>query len=176
MKHWIKCSPTNTAVPTLVASAVFMVFSASTLAAAQPGNGSPPVNASPRATAHTGEVVVILAKEEAGTVDPTLASMTALRRPPFDSFRSLSRLSRSEIQLGVGQEQDVLLPNGRRVRLKLEQVLPNGKLRIRASINRPDKKDYLPLLQVVATPGDPFFVVGQSHQGGTLIVGIKVTP
>jgi len=56
----------------------------------------------------------------------------------------------------------------------LQQEMPNGRFRVRVSINRPNQRDYLPLLQVVASPGDPFFVAGQSHAGGTLVIGVRV--
>ncbi len=52
--------------------------------------------------------------------------------------------------------------------------MPNGRYRVRVSINRPEQNDYLPLLSVVASPGDPFFVAGQRHQGGTLVIGVRV--
>jgi hypothetical protein len=32
----------------------------------------------------------------------------------------------------------------------------------------------LPLLQVIASPGEPFFVAGQKHEGGTLVIGVRV--
>ncbi|MEM9192370.1 MAG: hypothetical protein AAGF12_24560 [Myxococcota bacterium] len=121
-----------------------------------------------------GEVMVVLAKEDAGTIDPTLRNMPALRRPPFDSFRSMQVLSRPRVQLRVNTPATVNLPNGRRVQIVLQQVMPNGRYRVRVSINRPEQNDYLPLLQVVASPGDPFFVAGQSHQGGTLVIGVRV--
>ena len=38
------------------------------------------------------EVLVILAKEEPGEIDPQLKKLTALRRPPFNSFRSMKIL------------------------------------------------------------------------------------
>ena len=52
--------------------------------------------------------------------------------------------------------------------------MPDGRLRVRVSINRPNQTDYLPLLQVLASPGDPFFVAGQAHDGGTLVIGITL--
>jgi hypothetical protein len=122
----------------------------------------------------SAEVQVILAKEEQGTIDPALRDQAALRRAPFDSFRSMQILSRPRVQLRVNEPQTVQLPNGRRLQLILQQVLPDGRFRVRASINRPNENDYLPLLTVVASPGDPFFVVGQSHDGGTLLVGVRV--
>jgi hypothetical protein len=122
------------------------------------------------------EVLVVLAKEEAGEVDPQLQKLTALRRPPFNSFRSMKILSRPKLTLVSGRDALVPLPNGRRVKLTLLRVMPDGRYKVRAAINRPDKSDYLPLLQVVASAGDPFFVAGQSYQGGTLVVGVIVDP
>jgi hypothetical protein len=130
------------------------------------------VEAQPRSVA--GEVLVILAKEEEGAIDPALRDQAALRRAPFDSFRSMEILSRPRVNLRVNEPQTVQLPNGRRLQLILQQVLPDGRFRVRASINRPNENDYLPLLTVVASPGDPFFVVGQSHSGGTLLVGVRI--
>lgn len=122
------------------------------------------------------EVLVVLAKEEQGEIDPQLKKLTALRRPPFNSFRSMKILSRPKVTLKPGKDALVSLPNGRRVKLTLLRVMPDGRYKVRAAINRPDKSDYLPLLQVVASAGDPFFVAGQAYQGGTLVVGVIVDP
>ncbi len=121
-----------------------------------------------------GEVLVVLAKEQAGQIDPALAHVAALRQPPFNAFRSMQVLSRPHVRLTMGHPQEVSLPNGRKLRLELEQVMPDGRFRVKVSINRPNQHDYLPLLQVVASPGDPFFVAGQGYQGGTLVVGIRL--
>lgn len=122
------------------------------------------------------EVLVVLAKEEAGEIDPQLKKLTALRRPPFNAFRSMKILSRPKLKLTPGKDALVSLPNGRRVKLTLIRVMPDGRYKVRAAINRPNKTDYLPLLQVVASAGDPFFVAGQTYQGGTLVVGVIVDP
>ena len=39
-----------------------------------------------------------------------------------------------------------------------------------------DGNSFLPLLEVNAKPGEPFFVAGQTYKGGTLVIGIKVNP
>ena len=122
----------------------------------------------------SGEVLVVLAKEEAGEVDASLREVAALRRPPFDAFHSMSVLERPRISLRINQPTTVNLPNGRRLQIVVQQVLPDGRYRVRVSINRPEQNDYLPLLQVVAAPGDPFFVAGQRHEGGTLVIGVRV--
>ncbi len=120
------------------------------------------------------EVVVILAKEEAGSIDPSLSDIAALSRAPFNAFRTMRVLERSREQLRVAVDRDIELPNGRTLRIRLQRVMPDGRYRVRVSINRPDADAYLPLLQVVASPGDPFFVAGQSHDGGTLVIGIRL--
>lgn len=134
------------------------------------------VSASAAAQTVPAEVIVILAKEEAGGIDPQLKKLTALSRPPFNSFRSMRVVSRPRVKLTKGRDTLVPLPNGRRLKLTLMRVMPNGRYRVKASINRPQKADYLPLLQVVASPGDPFFVAGQAYKGGTLVVGVTVDP
>lgn len=120
------------------------------------------------------QVLVVLAKEEAGSIDAALKDEPALRRPPFNSFRSMKVLSKPEISLRVKKPEEVTLPNGRKLRLSVERVMPNDRYRVKVSINRPDQKDYLPLLQVVASRGDPFFVAGQSYKGGTLVIGVRI--
>jgi hypothetical protein len=121
-----------------------------------------------------GEVFVVLAKEAPGEIDPALADLSALRQPPFNAFRSLSILERQAVRLRQNTPQDINLPNGRVLRLELQRVMPDGRLRVRVSIKREGEDAYLPLLQVVTAPGDPFFVAGQSHQGGTLVIGVRL--
>ena len=133
-----------------------------------------PAAASAQTPAVHADVVVILAKEEPGTVDASLAELSALQRPPFNTFRSMQVLSRPRVALRADQDADIALPNGRRLRIRVQQVMPDGRLRVRVSINRPNQSDYLPLLQVLASPGDPFFVAGQAHDGGTLVIGITL--
>jgi len=120
------------------------------------------------------EVLVVLAKEDAGTIDPALADIPALQRAPFDAFRTMEILDRKRERLRPGIDRDVRLPNGRTLRIRLQRVMPDGRYRVQVSINRPEADAYLPLLQVVTAPGDPFFVAGQSFRGGTLVIGVRV--
>ena len=127
-----------------------------------------------RPEAVRADVLVVLAREAAGEIDPALNNIAALRRPPFDDFRSMQVLDRPSLRLRPQQDADVALPNGRRLRIRVESQTSDGRYRVRVSINRPNQSDYLPLLQVLASPGDPFFVAGQSHEGGTLVIGITL--
>ena len=137
--------------------------------------GASPVwaQAQPGAAAR-GEVFVVLASEGEGSMDPSLADIPALRQPPFNTFRSMSVLSRSTAQISVERPMEVALPNGRHLRIELERVLVDGRYRVRISINTPGRADYLSLLEVLASPGDPFFVAGQNWQGGTLVIGVRI--
>jgi hypothetical protein len=121
-----------------------------------------------------GEVLVILANEAEGVVDPSLGSIKALKQPPFNGFKSMKVLSRSAVELRTGKPAEVELPNGRHLQLEFLAQMPDGRYKVQVSINRPNQKDYLPLLQVVASAGEPFFVAGQKYQGGTLVIGVQV--
>lgn len=120
-----------------------------------------------------GEVLVILAKEEAGEIDERLKRLPALQRPPFNGFKSMKILSTTPVELNTDRDATVALPNGRTLQLKLLERMPDGRNKVQVSINRPGKQDYLPLLTVIASD-EPFFVAGQSHAGGTLVIGVRV--
>jgi hypothetical protein len=122
----------------------------------------------------SGEVIVILAAQEAGTIDPSLARIPALGKPPFNAYRSMSVLSRSNLLLSAGKPVTVTLPNNRLLSVKLEARMPDGRSKVQVSIKGPNEKDYLPLLEVIASPGEPFFVAGQKYQNGTLVIGVSV--
>ena len=122
----------------------------------------------------TGEVLIVLASQAPGPVDPRLANVPALRRSPFDSFESMALLSSPRVDLHIGEPSVVPLPNGRRVRLVLLEITDAGRYRLQLSINRPGQRDYLPELNVVVSPGDPVFIAGQSYQSGTLVIGIRL--
>jgi hypothetical protein len=122
----------------------------------------------------SGEVFVILASEEAGPVDPSLAQIPALSKPPFSGFRSMQILTRSAVSLGSGKAVDLALPNNRRLSITLREKMPDGRSKVQVSITRPNEKDYLPLLEVIASPNEPFFVAGQKYQKGTLVIGVRI--
>ena len=119
-------------------------------------------------------VSIILATELPGVIDPRIADIPALRRPPFDRYSSMTLLSSPEVRLQPGQPQVVDLPNGRRLRLELQERTEEGRYRLQVSVNRPGEQDYLPAMRFVAAPGSPIFIAGQSFQAGTLVIGIQL--
>jgi hypothetical protein len=121
-----------------------------------------------------GEVLVVLGSSEGSGVDPALQKLEALSKPPFDGFPKKTLLKRVAVSLEPGKDSDVELPNGRKLKLTLLEKTGEGRFRVSLSINRPGKQDYLPLMTVLAAPGDPFFVAGQKYEGGTLIIGVSI--
>lgn len=119
-------------------------------------------------------VMVVLGTSQGSGSDPALVKLEALKKPPFDSFAKKTLLKRVDVVLAPGKEVEVELPNGRKLRLLLLERAGDGRYRVNVSINRPGKQDYLPVMTVVAAAGDPFFVAGQKHEGGTLIIGVTV--
>lgn len=121
------------------------------------------------------QVTVILAREVAGVIDPRLQHLAALRQPPFNAFHSMDVYSVHDVTLSVGVPSTIELPNGRVLQLVLEEITADGRSHLRVSINRRSQSDYLPVLEVAAPPGDPFFVAGQNFQGGTLVIGVQIS-
>lgn len=128
----------------------------------------------PPAPTVSATVMVVLGSNQGTGSDQALAKLEALRKPPFDSFSKKTLLKRVDLTLTQGKEVEVELPNGRKLRLSLIERANDGRYRVSVSINRPGKQDYLPVMTVAAAPGDPFFVAGQKHEGGTLIIGVSV--
>lgn len=137
-------------------------------------------------------IMVLHATNGGGGIDPKLRHLSQLTKPPFSSYDTYRLLDSHDRALAAQQSDTTLLPNGRTLRTELKEVLPNDRYQVAASISRPsgkgnkdkEKKDskeekagddrYLPLLQVTAKRGEPFFVAGQSYRGGILVIGIQV--
>jgi len=121
-----------------------------------------------------GEVLVLLATGEEGSVDPSLSKLRALKHAPFNEYKTIKLLNKSTVPLPVDQAVEVDLPKHRKLVLRLVSRLPDGRAKVQLSIRRSNQKAYLPLLDVIASSGEPFFVAGQKFEGGTLLIGIRV--
>jgi hypothetical protein len=120
------------------------------------------------------EVSVLHGTHDKRDPDPRLRNIPELREGPFARYESYSLLSRVELPLSRGGKRQLKLPNGRLLEARLENILADGSSRLVASINRPDTKDFLPLLEVKAKPGQSFIVAGQSYKRGILVLVFKV--
>ncbi len=133
-----------------------------------------PVANTPQKLETVIEVSVLHGTHEAKEPDTRIGNMPELGQGPFAKYASYSLLSRSELRLSRGGKRQLKLPNGRQLEARLEDILADGSSRLVASINRPDGKDFLPLLEVKARPGQAFIVAGQSYKRGILVLVFKV--
>jgi hypothetical protein len=120
------------------------------------------------------EVSVLHGTHDQREPDSRIGNMPELSQGPFAKYASYQLLSRSQLKLNRGGKRQLKLPNGRLLEARLEDILADGSSRLVASINRPDTKDFLPLLEVKARPGQAFIVAGQSYKRGILVLVFKV--
>ena len=118
-------------------------------------------------------------KSDAGTsIDPKLRDLPQLTRDePFIRYNVYKQLDDKVVPLETGKPAPYDIVNGRTLQITLLDVSQDkneARYHVRAEINEPGKKAYLRLLEVTASANQPFFVAGQSYQGGTLFLEIVV--
>jgi hypothetical protein len=146
-------------------------------AASAPGAGS----AAPAPSARPGaeqplvaEVLILHATNEKKGIDPRIGPLPELSKPPFSNYDSYQQVSdRARLPLKKDEPQNLKLPNGRTLQVRLLES-GSDSVRLSASINRPNGKEFLPLLEVKAHVGQAFIVAGQSHKKGILVLVIRV--
>lgn len=128
------------------------------------------------------EVVVLHATNDGSGIDPKIGKMPELGKPPFSAYNSYKLLERLKLSLQKGKPTTTKLPDGSVLQVSLKDVTEakkQGEPRrfvISTSIQKPGGNTFLPLLEVNAKAGEPFFVAGQQHKGGVLVLGVKVVP
>ncbi|MFO0762182.1 MAG: hypothetical protein U0359_37430 [Byssovorax sp.] len=143
---------------------------------------APAQTAAPAQTTIACEVIILHATNDGSGIDPKIGKMPELSKPPFSSYNSYKLLDRPKISLDKGKSSTVKLPTGRDLMVTFKDVIEPKKKDepkryvVTASIQKPDGNTFLPLLEVNAKAGEIFFVGGQSYQGGSLVIGIKVAP
>jgi hypothetical protein len=140
---------------------------------------SRPERRKPPATSYSAEVMVLHATRNKKAVpkawiDPRIGRLPELEKEPFSLYDRFDLLDKAKLPLVKNDPKTLTLPDGRVLRTALLEVLPHGALRLRASINKPGGKDFLPLLEVKAKPGQAFIVAGQAYKGGILVLVIRV--
>jgi hypothetical protein len=115
-------------------------------------------------------------------IDRAIGPMPALTKPPFSAYNSYKLLSRNSVPLPRSVASKLKLPTGRELHVVYKDVLPPQKqgaaarFVVAASIQKASGKDFLPLIEVNATPGEWFWVGGQDYKGGALFIGIRISP
>jgi hypothetical protein len=126
------------------------------------------------------EVSVIHATRTDGgiSIDPQLRDLPQLTsQQPFVRYNVFKLLDRKELPCEKGKPALVGLVDGRTLQVTLVDVTDKSsdqRYHLRAEIAGPGKKEFLKLLEVTASANEPFFVGGQSYQGGTLFLELVV--
>jgi hypothetical protein len=141
-----------------------------------------PTEAKVEEAAVSAEVVILHATNDGSGIDPKIGKMPELGKPPFSSYNSYKLLDRVKLSLAKGKSSTQKLPNDRVLQVTLKDISAGKKKDepkkyvVSASIQKPGGNVFLPLLEVNAKAGETFFVAGQTHKGGVLVIGIKVAP
>ncbi|MCC6553890.1 MAG: hypothetical protein IT372_12845 [Polyangiaceae bacterium] len=165
----------------LTAIVALALGAGSTVAVAQ-DQPAPPAPAEAPEGAVAAEIVILHATNDGSGIDSKIGKMPELERPPFSAYNSYKLLERGNLSLAKAKPTTTKLPNGSVLQVSLKDViLPKKKddpkrFVVSASIQEPGGKSFLPLLEVNAKAGENFFVAGQKHKGGILVIGIKVAP
>jgi hypothetical protein len=130
----------------------------------------------------SAELIVLHGTNDNSGIDPQIGKIPALSKPPFSAYNSYKLLSRTGLSLGRGKATQHKLPTGRELNVVYKDVIEpqkQGEARrfvVTASIDSAGGKAFLPHVEVNAKPGEWFFVGGQEYKGGSLVIGIKLTP
>jgi len=88
-------------------------------------------------------------------------------------------LDHRRLPLESGKPAALGLVNGRTLKITLVESKGSGadrRFRMRAEIAEPRQEAFLKLLDVTASVDEPFFVGGQSYEGGTLFLELVLRP
>jgi hypothetical protein len=118
------------------------------------------------------EVLVIHAASVpgGGSMDPRLIKLSRLRNVPFNGYNTFKLLDTQTLPLAKSGPS-LALKNGYHLSLSLTSI-EGRQLHIVPSLSKTATPNPLP--EVSAKADEPFFVAGQSYEGGILI--IAVTP
>jgi hypothetical protein len=131
----------------------------------------------------TLEITLIYAalSDAGGSIDPALRDLPQLTRDqPFVRYNVYKLLERTQHTLETDKPDTYGIVNGRTLQITLVDVTttgaphPDRRYHVRAAIGEPGKQAFLKRLEVTASEGEPFFVGGQSYQGGTLFLELVV--
>ena len=115
-----------------------------------------------------------------GFIDPRLREIEQhMRDEPFVRYNVYRLLDHRRLPLESGKPAALGLVNGRTLKITLVESKGSGadrRFRMRAEIAEPRQEAFLKLLDVTASVDEPFFVGGQSYEGGTLFLELVLRP
>jgi hypothetical protein len=133
---------------------------------------------SPASLLINAEIMVLHAANQPGpgSIDPAIGNFPQLRSPPLSAYNTYQLMNRKILQLPAGNSGTYTLPNGRVLQVTFVGPTSDHGFKVKAAINQPGGNAYLKLLELTAKPNDPFFIAGQTFQGGNLVLVITLRP
>ncbi|MFO0549244.1 MAG: hypothetical protein U0271_12705 [Polyangiaceae bacterium] len=129
----------------------------------------------------SGDVMILHATNDHNGIDPKIPKGADLSKPPFSSYDSYKLVDRADLKMPKGEAKEVKLPDGGKLTVTYKDYTAAkdnnpARFAIRTSLEKADGKVFLPNLDVNAKANEWFFVAGQKHKDGILVIGIKVAP
>ena len=126
----------------------------------------------------SAEILVMHATQisGAGSIDPKIGTMPQLQKPPFSAYNTYKLVDKKTLPLAKGTPATYPMVNGRTLQVTLLDVTSDNRFHVTTAINQPGGEAYLKLLEVTASPNEPFFVGGQTYQGGSLVLALTMKP
>jgi hypothetical protein len=117
----------------------------------------------------------------AGSIDPRLANVAQLKKPPLSAYNTYQLLNRATFPVKKGIASSYTLKNGRILQLTFEDMTPDNRYRVLTTISEPNAKEFLKKLEVVHGANEVLFVAGQNldpkhPDKGALVLGITIHP
>ena len=161
----------------VAARAAFAIGAFVVAIAAFSGFGDLPARAAePRGPVVELTIIHAFHTDGGAAIDPRLRDLPQLTRDqPFVRYNVYKVLERKTLPLEPGKPEASALPNGRTLQVTLVDQAER-RYHVRTEIEEPGKKAFLKLLEVTASANEPFFVGGQSYEGGTLFLELVVRP
>jgi hypothetical protein len=123
-------------------------------------------------------VIHAMRSDASTSIDPQLRDLPQLtRQQPFIRYNVFKLLDRKQLHLEKAKPVAYGLVDGRTLQVTLADITSQkneDRYHVRAEIAGLGKKEFLKLLEVTAGTNEPFFVGGQSYQGGTLFLELVI--
>ncbi|APR85207.1 Hypothetical protein A7982_10556 [Minicystis rosea] len=139
-----------------------------------------PQPSAPSPSAISAEIMILHGTNNNSGIDPKIGQIPALSKPPFSAYNSYKQLDRTTLSIAKGKAGTHKLPTGRELQVFFKDVdtakKGDPRFLLSTSIQTAGGKAYLPNVEVSAKAGEWFFVAGQDYKGGSLVIGIKISP
>jgi hypothetical protein len=121
------------------------------------------------------EIMVLHATQAAGagSIDPQIAHVQQLKKPPFSAYNTYKLLDRKTLPLDRGKAASQELANKGVLQVTLREVSADKRYKVAAELGQPGGAPF-GKVEVTAAPNETFFVAGPSYDRGILVIAITL--